>query len=382
MHQVIIVGAGPAGAHLAYLLSREGISVLILEKERLPRYKSCAGGVAVKACRLLDYSIDPVVEDTIRTVVLTHHPGRSVTITRDRPIVHTVSRKRFDSLLVEKAKAAGVEVREGVRVSRVQVNDTSVSVHADNIIWPGQILVGADGALSVVARTLGLARRKKAAVTLAKEVEVSVERLTQNRGIAKVQYGSAPGVFTWVFPKADRLSLGAGTLAPQFKGLHNFLEDVIRAEGVAEQAAASRTHGWTIPYNPRPDLLNCNRALVVGDAAGLADPLTGEGIHAALVSARLAAEVIVEQIKKSAPNLRHYTGLVRERMGPEMLTAYRIARLVYSAPGLFHRLMQHYSELATGFVELVAGDITYHQFFRCCMYRLPLTFLRAVLDRA
>ncbi|RJX17633.1 MAG: geranylgeranyl reductase family protein [Ammonifex sp.] len=382
MHQVIIVGAGPAGAHLAYLLSREGINVLVLEKERLPRYKPCAGGVTIKSCRLLDYSLDPIIEDTVRTVVLTHHQAQPVTVARDRPIVHTVSRERFDEFLVEKARKAGVEVRDGVRVNRVHVNDAGVSVHADNVVWPGQVLVGADGALSVVAHTLGLARRKKTAVTLAKEVKVPGERLVQNRGIIKVQYGFAPGTFTWVFPKADRLSLGAGTLAPRFTGLRALLGEVIRSEGLANLAATSRTQGWTIPYNPRPDLLHHGRALVVGDAAALADAFTGEGIYAALVSARLAMEVIADQIKKAAPDLRHYTGLVRERMGPEMLTAYRIARLVYSAPGLFHRLLQHYSELAAGFVELVAGDITYSRFFRSCMKRLPVTFLRTVLDRA
>lgn len=382
MHQVIVVGAGPAGAHLAYLLAREGIDVLLLEKERLPRYKPCAGGVAPKARRFLDFDLSPVIEDTVRTVVLAYHKAEPITATRDQSVVYTVSRDRFDAFIVNKAKEAGVEVREGARVRQVEACNSGILVHAGGREWPGQILVGADGAQSVVARALGMVRRKITAVTLTKEVPVSGERLERSRGTIKVNYGKAPGTITWVFPKVDRLSIGAGTISPRFKGLHPFLQQMTIEEGLAEPAAMTRARGWTIPYNPKPDLLHHGRALVVGDAAGLADPLTGEGIYAALLSARLAAEVIADQVKKPRPDLSYYTGLVRKKMMPEMLIAYKVSRLFHLAPGVFHGILQHRRDLAAGFIALVAGDITYAEFFNSLVRWLPATLLTAVRNRS
>ncbi|MEW6173672.1 MAG: geranylgeranyl reductase family protein [Bacillota bacterium] len=376
MHQVIIIGAGPAGAFLAYLLARAKISVLLLEKERLPRYKLCAGGVSPKACRFVDFSLEPVIEDEISTVVLTHNQTRPITITRDLPVVYTVSRDRFDAFLVDRAVEAGAEVRDRVRINKVEVTGDGVSVSAAGKQWDGLFLAGADGAFSVVARTLRLARKKRVAITLEKEVPVSPERLARNRGRIKVDYGLAPGTFTWVFPKADRLSLGAGSISPRFKGLHSLLGKVIHAEGLADSVSVLTARGWIIPYNPKPDNLHRGRALVVGDAAGLADALTGEGIYAALYSARLAAEVISAQMRKLQPDLREYTDLVRRTLGPEMLTAYRIARLFYPAPGLFHRFLERQPDLADAFIRTVAGDLTYAEFFRSCIKRFPTAFLK------
>lgn len=371
MHQVIITGAGPAGAYLAYLLARQGIDVLVLEKERLPRYKPCAGGVARKAFKLLDFQIDPVVEDMVRTVVLTHRRSRPITVSLDDPFVYTVNRDLFDAFLVEKAKDAGATVLDGVRVSRMHADGSGVTVQAGNAGWSGEILVGADGAMSVVARSLELAPRKRTAVALVRDTLIHSDRSEDYKGTVKVDYGAIPGTFTWVFPKAGKLSLGAGSIFPLFKGLRSLLGEVIYMEDLAETAAASKTHGWVIPYNPKPELLHRGRALVVGDAAGLADALTGEGIYQALLSARLAAETILAEIKKPRPDLRQYTALVRKEMGPEMLTAYRIAQLFYSASGLFHRLLEYRPELAADFVRLVGGDITYAQFFNSCITGQP-----------
>lgn len=376
MYQVIITGAGPAGAYLAYLLSREGIDVLVLEKERLPRYKPCAGGVARKAFKLLDFQLDPVIEDTVRRVILTHQHSRPITISLDQPVVYTVSRDLFDAFLVEKAKEAGAAVLDGVRVSRVHTDGPGMTVKAGDAAWSGEILVGADGAMSVVARSLELAADKRTAVALVKEAAVRSDGFEETKGTIKVDYGVVPGTFTWVFPKARRVSLGAGSIFPRFAGLRALLHEVIHAEGLTEPAAASRTRGWAIPYNPKPGPLHRGRTLVVGDAAGLADALTGEGIYQALLSARLAAETILTQIKKPRPDLQQYTALVRKELGPEMLTAYRIARLFYPASGLFHRLLERRPELAADFARLVGGDVTYAEFFDSCIASLPLALLK------
>ncbi|MCL4440555.1 MAG: hypothetical protein M1609_08190, partial [Firmicutes bacterium] len=262
----------------------------------------------------------------------------------------------------DQAKRAGAEVLEGVRVNRVQVADHGVSVYSDGMDWQGQVLVGADGASSLVARTLGLAGEKKIAATLEQEMPLSTERLSQNRGVIKVDYGLVPAGYAWVFPKADHLSMGVGSLSPKMKDLRSLLGKVLEAEGLVD-FSAQQSRGWFIPISPEPGNLHGGRALVIGDAAGLADAFTGEGIYAALFSARLAAEVLIEQTNQARTDLRRYTSLVQEKMGPELANAFRVTRWFHPVSGLVHRILRRQQALAANLIQVVAGNMTYAQFF-------------------
>ena len=108
-YDVIVVGTGPAGATLAYELSSQGIAVLLLDKEKLPRYKTCAGGLTIKAAKLLSFDISPVVESTINGLRFSYKFGHQGTRLCDRPLIYTVMREKFDYFLVEKARDAGAE---------------------------------------------------------------------------------------------------------------------------------------------------------------------------------------------------------------------------------------------------------------------------------
>ncbi|MFW6117951.1 MAG: NAD(P)/FAD-dependent oxidoreductase [Chloroflexota bacterium] len=129
-HDVIVVGAGPAGATLAYELVRRGIAVLVLEKEKFPRYKCCAGGVTSKAAKLLDFDISEVVEDVINEVSFTfnldnHYPGQ-----HSQPLIYTVMRDVFDHFLVMRAQQLGAVFMDGQKVTQVQVSGDWVEVSA------------------------------------------------------------------------------------------------------------------------------------------------------------------------------------------------------------------------------------------------------------
>lgn len=363
MHQVIIVGAGPAGAYLAYLLAREGINVLLLEKERLPRHKPCGGGISPKVINLLDFDLKSVIEDTIHTVIFTHRLARPITFTGSRPIMYMVSRERFDALLLDRAKEAGVEAVDGIRVKGIQMTENGVSVYADGMEWRGQILIGADGAFSIVARALGLARNKKIAVTLESQLAVPLEKLGPIRGTAKIDYGLVPGGYAWWFPKAGHLSLGVGSFSPKIKDLRlrSYLEEILQVEDLTGLLSTPQIRGWTIPTNCEHEDLHGGRALVIGDAAGLADAFTGEGIYAALFSARLAAEVITEQINKPSPDLQRYTVLVYEKMWPELTQALRISRWFYPNSNLFYGILYRQQRLVNDLIQVLAGDMTYSQ---------------------
>lgn len=378
MYQVIIVGAGPAGAYLAYLLSDQGIDVLLLEKEHIPRYKSCGGAISPKVTKLLDFDLKPVIEDTIYTMVVTHGLTQPITVTTKEPIMYMVRRKQFDNFLVDKAKEAGAKVLEGIRVSKVQETDNGVSVHADGMEWRGQILVGADGAFSIVARTFGLAQKKRMSITLEKEIPVSPEKLSQNRGVIKVDYGLVPTGYAWMFPKISHLSLGVGSLSVKTKELRSLLGKVIEAESLEGEPSTTKVRGWTIPISSNFKDLHNDRALVIGDAAGVANSFTGEGIYTSLFSSLLAAEIIIGQISRSEPSLQRYTSLMQEKMGPELTAASHITRWFYPASGLIHRILQHRQEIALDMIRVVAGEMNYAQFSETVRQQLRTTWTQAI----
>ncbi len=363
MHQVIIIGAGPAGSYLAYLLARSDINVLVLEKERFPRYKPCGGGLTPKVVNLLDFDLGQVIEDTIRKVILSYRLARPVEFIAPKPIAYMVGREHFDALLADKAKEAGAIILEGVRVEQVEVTGSKISVYADGSMWQGNILVGADGAQSVVARHLGLGGRRKLAASLETEISAPAGVLARYSGSIKIEYGLIPSGYAWVFPKADHLSVGVWSNSPRSK-LPRQLENYIQSEGLSGPEARVKTRGWIIPVNPQPDDLHRGRALVLGDAAGLADAFTGEGIFPALHSACLAAEVIIGQVSRPVPDLKGYTDLVQEKMGPELAGAFRLTRWVPPISGFIHRVLHRHQGLIENFMDVAGGNLSYNSFLQ------------------
>src|SRR5512136_1520032 len=154
--EVIVVGAGPAGATLAHELSRKGIDVLLLEKERLPRYKACAGGITVKTAKLLGFDFSSVTRDTVRSARVAFGASRSFTKSYPKPLIHMVMRDEFDQLLVQRACEAGATLADDERVRQVEIAEQGIKVETPNRVLTARIVVGADGARSIVAVNAGL----------------------------------------------------------------------------------------------------------------------------------------------------------------------------------------------------------------------------------
>jgi flavin-dependent dehydrogenase len=249
-------------------------------------------------------------------------------------------------------------------VDRVEAPGQMVSVQANGVEWQGNILVGADGARSIVARVLGLGGQKKMAATLEVEIPISAERMEQYRGVIKIDYGIVPAGYAWIFPKSDHLSAGIWTISPRQKRLKLLLEKYLLSDGLFEPASRVKTRGWIIPVNHKLKDLHNGRAMVLGDAAGLADAFTGEGIFPALFSARMAAEVIAEQVDRPAPDLSEYTNLVRDNLGPELAGAFRLTRWVSPITFFIHSVLSRRQDLVRDFIEVASGDLSYTRFIQ------------------
>jgi geranylgeranyl reductase family protein len=289
---VAVVGAGPAGSATALRVARAGAKVVLLDRARFPRDKPCGGGLTGRALRHAPCAVDPVVEHVVDRFRIRLRYGRSFTRRHEQPLVLMTQRRRLDLHLAEQAAAAGAEFRDSCRITEVEVADTHVDIRADGAAIRADALVGADGANGVVARATGLGEGIVTGVALEANVaygDIDAERIDQT---AVVELGVVPGGYGWVFPKGDHANLGVGGWGSEGPRLREHLARLATEHGVA-QAALRDLRGHRLPMR-RPGTGSAHgRVLLVGDAAGLVDPLSGDGMYEAFVSAQLAAEAIL-----------------------------------------------------------------------------------------
>jgi geranylgeranyl reductase family protein len=279
----IVVGAGPAGSTTAHRLAASGASVLLVDKARFPRDKPCGGGVTLRAARLLPFSIEPVVEDVVDRFELRLGYRSSFERVSDEPLCLMTQRRRLDEFLARKAEQAGADFRHGVPVA---FKDGGVLVDGERI--RADVIVGADGVNGATARTFGLARDHGHGVAL----EGNAPLDTGYRGKLVLELGVVPGGYAWVFPKGDHVNVGVGGWESEGPRLREHLRRVCAVHGV-DFDALTDLRGYRLPFRRSSSRFAKKNVLLVGDAAGLIDPLSGDGMYEAFVSAQLAADTIV-----------------------------------------------------------------------------------------
>jgi geranylgeranyl reductase family protein len=336
---VIVVGAGPAGSTAAYRLSQAGARVLLLDRERFPRDKPCGGGLTYRAVRELPVSVEPVVEDTVRRFQLGFRYAHRFERRTEEPLILMTQRRRLDEHLAEQAAAAGAEFRDGVRATALELEEGGGVVRFNGSAAEAPVVVGADGVNGLTARALGLTGQREHGVALEGNVSL-VHAREDYRGRAVVELGAVPGGYAWVFPKGDHVNVGIGGWESEGPRLREHLERACAGYGVPAERLES-LRGYRLPMRGLRDPVSCGRALLVGDAAGLVDPLSGDGMYEAFVSARLAAETALELLDGRAATLDAYALRLDAALARTLAASWkakyaleRFPRLVYGVARL------------------------------------------------
>ncbi len=358
-YDVVVVGAGPAGAVLAYDLARRGVDVLLLDKQRMPRYKCCAGGVTTKAARLLDFDISDAVEDVVHRISFTFNLHSSCLRQHDQPLMYTVMRDKFDDLLAKKAQQAGATLADNQEVVRIRAVGDWVEISTSrNTSLRTRIVAGADGAYSAVARELGMDRRADSAIGMESEVLLPDEDLTVWRSTAQMELGFIRSGYAWVFPKRKHVSVGAGRISPGAKHFRQRHQEFLGSIGTGKHTVL-RSGSHLIPTCTKGSLIWRDKALLLGDAAGLADPLTGEGIHNAILSAHLAAPVIEDLLAHEKAGLERYQQGIEETIISELKIARVLSKLFIRFPHLAFDMLNRSDGVWRACCGLMLGRMTY-----------------------
>ena len=324
-----------------------------------------------RAVRLLDFPIMPVVQRTISQAWLTYKMAGGFTRSFHQPFTYMTMREQLDSYLAERAVSAGAEVMDGFRVGGVDTSDGTVRVSGPLDTVEGRVLVGADGANSVVAHQMGLLREAEIGVGLESEVYPDPRLLEPWADTASLDFGTIRGGYMWVFPKQDHLSIGvAGFVrwSPRMRGLLDTYLHFLGLDG-AEQRM---TRGHRLPRRKRGMAIQSGPVLLVGDAGGLVDFWTGEGIYYAIRSAQAAAPTIAAYLDGAARDLTGYEETIDRDLMPELHIARTLTRIGVWFPKLGYTLMKRSDWAWSAGCQILRAEKSYHD-IRAKMG--PLTFL-------
>jgi geranylgeranyl reductase family protein len=331
---VLIVGAGPAGSTAAYRLSREGATVLLVDRATFPRDKPCGGGLTMRAVRQLPFSVEPVVEDRATRFTFgldfKHHFER----TTAEPLVLLTQRSRLDHFLAERAAEAGADFRDGMTLELIS-DAVEARVGGEKIA--ANALICADGANGHTARSAGLEDDRDYGVALEGNVPHTAIDAERFRGRLVLELGVLPGGYGWVFPKGDHINVGVGGWAKEAPILRAELSRFCREYEIDESRLES-VRGYRLPLLKPTTTLARGRVALVGDAAGLVDPLSGDGIYEALLSAKLITGATLDLLEGRAETLESYGREVRRALSSQLASAWgakvaldRFPRLTYTA---------------------------------------------------
>lgn len=372
MYDCIVVGAGPAGASTAYHLAKQGRSVLVLEKDTLPRYKPCSGAVSPSVAQHFDFDFTPAIDSQRRRVRYTYQLEDPIEaeLTTTEPI-WMVRREVFDQFLVQQAQAQGAEVRDGTPVTGITLVGDHWQVATPQGTLTAAYLVAADGAQGPMARWLGF---PSLPLRIATVLEVSTAESVLETFPISFEFGLVKQGCLWNFPKSQGYSIGAAsflgkmTLEKATQVYQPALDRYCQTIGVDPTQAQAHHHAlklWDGQHS-----LHTERAVLVGEAAAIVDPLSSEGIRPGMMSGVKAAAAIHAALAGDGNALAGYTAEMQSSWGADMQWAKRISGLFFRVPGIGYRVGIKRPSATQRLGQILAGEVQYADIANRVMKRM------------
>jgi len=363
---VVVVGAGPAGAAAARAAALAGADTLLIEREHLPRYKRCGGGLigpSQAALAAAGVDVAALSRDVARQVTFTSRARAPFTRTAPA-FLPMVLRSELDAALVEAAVRAGASLRTATTVSGYSQEGGEVILTTSSGPVRAGAVVGADGSNGRAAAHVGVVCPQ---VDLGLEAEFAVPAGSDWTGRVRLDWGPVPGSYGWVFPKGDSLTVGVIGSRAHGPAVRSYYLQFLAGLGL-DRSVASHDGGHLTRVRAPGSPVRRGQVLVAGDAAGLLEPWTREGISFALRSGALAG-------RAAATDPGDYDRSVEQSLGAELAAGRRALAAFTGHPRVVHEVMRSLPGMWPLFVRLVAGQTTMPQ----QLQRRPVRYLVAAL---
>ncbi|PSB08322.1 dehydrogenase [filamentous cyanobacterium CCP2] len=366
MYDCIVVGAGPAGGSAAYHLAKRGRSVLVIEKEALPRYKPCGGGVSPQVAQWFDFDFSPAVSLKVNEIRYTWKMGDPVeAILENVEPIWMVRRDVFDHFLIQQAQQQGAELKDGLAATGIEFQDDRWQVNTANGALSARYLIAADGTKGPMANWLGFKARKR---RLAGALEA--EALVQNGSqMIHFDFGMVKNGYIWNFPKAEGYSIGIGTFrGGEPQDFKKILTEYANSFNVT--LGSCKQYGHPISLWDGEQTLHTQNAILAGEAACIVDPFTAEGIWSSIFSGVKAAEAIDQALSGNSNALEQYSEILNKEWGEEMMWAQRLAQVFYRVPGVGYKLGIKRPSATDRMAQILSGQLRYSDVANRALKRL------------
>jgi geranylgeranyl reductase family protein len=390
MYDLIVIGAGPAGASAARSAVQRGLSTLLLEKERMPRNKLCGGGVTPKVLNLLDFKLPKELIECEARAARIHVGENMYDFESPQPLVYMTSRAKLDAFLAEKAAEAGAEFRDKSPVKGIEVTRSQVEVRTSTQSFQSKILIGADGMGGPTARTLGFYDNwKPDQVSYAIESEVfvgdrAVQEFVGEPSYFDLYFAVSPAGYGWVFPKDDHLTVGVACRLSRLRDGIELFNAFAKQVSALREVNIPKPQAHLIPLGGAARVPSVSeRAMLAGDSAAFVEPLLGEGIYFSIQGAQIAAKVATEAIREESFDRKHlevYERLCGGTFGKDFDVAYRVACMTYLEQDDMQRAARFFFDEKT-FQDCMVGLMNGRIRYRDAKVKLVWPYLKYRLAR-
>jgi geranylgeranyl reductase family protein len=345
-YDVVIIGAGPAGSTAAKFLSEKGVRVLLVDKSTFPRDKPCGGGLPARVLKRYKYiEENGLIESCSYDIRLySFSLKHTIDIQRDTPLIAMVLRGKFDEGLVNLAMRSGAMFLPGKTVQNLKISNENVCVVlSDGSEIESRYVIAADGMWSSIGKQLGENQSgKNIGVCVVQEYRLPKTTLdeffSEKRRVHIHLNVLGVAGYGWVFPKHEHVNIGicefrqaidSSKTKKNIKRLYEgYLKILKENKIIPDTLQADNLKGGVFPTHP-VNCTNKDRVLLCGDAAGLANPLTGEGIYNAFVSGEIAADVISKALESGTTDnkaLMTYETRWKKDCGDDLGFFYRVSK--------------------------------------------------------